>query len=40
MVKGKGEEDNDIWRHHFKNGKSQRINAKIIFDDYDESKLE
>jgi hypothetical protein len=39
-LEGKGEESGDIWIKYFKGGKSQRVNAKIVFDPYDESKLE
>ena len=37
---GSGEEDGDIWRAHFKNGKRQICHAIITFEQYDESKLE
>lgn len=40
LLEGWGEETGDAWRKYFKNGKVQRANAKITFDDYDESKLE
>ena len=36
---GEGEENGDIWRTYYKNGKKQYCPAKIIFDDYDERKL-
>lgn len=39
-LKGIGEEFPDIWIKYFKNGKMQKCIAKIMFDDYDESKLE
>jgi hypothetical protein len=39
QLDGVGEEKSDIWRTFFKDGKSQRTNAKITFDDFDESKL-
>jgi hypothetical protein len=39
QLDGEGEEAGDIWRSFFKNGKSHTSRAKIIFDDFDESKL-
>lgn len=39
-LRGEGEESGDIWEAYFKNGKMQMCPAKIVFDDYDESKLE
>lgn len=36
---GNGEEEDDIWVHYFKNGKSTGADAEIIYPDYDESKL-
>ena len=36
---GKGEENGDIWKKYFKNGKVQVCKAKITFDAYDEDKL-
>ncbi len=36
---GEGEESGDIWIKYFKNGKMQRCDAKIIFDEYNESLL-
>jgi hypothetical protein len=38
-LKGEGEDPGDIWFKYFKNGKIQRCQAKITFDEYDESKL-
>lgn len=38
-LKGEGEENIDTWYKHFKNGKMQICRAKVIYDDYDESKL-
>lgn len=32
-------EDGERWRTYFKGGKSQTVEAKIIFDEFDESKL-
>lgn len=37
---GEGEEATDMWFKYFKNGKMQVCDAKITFEDYDESKLE
>lgn len=37
---GDGEESEDMWYKYFKGGKMQKCYAKIVFDDYDESKLE
>ncbi len=39
-LSGEGEESGDIWSKYYKNGKVQSCKAKIIVDDYDESKLE
>jgi hypothetical protein len=36
---GEGEESGDIWYTYYKNGKTQYCPAKIVFDEYDESKL-
>ena len=36
---GKGEETEDMWYAYYKNGKSQYCQAKIVFDEYDETKL-
>lgn len=36
---GVGEESEDIWYTYYKNGKSQYCPAKIVFDEYDESRL-
>ena len=36
---GNGEEDGDIWRAYFANGKMQHCQAKITFDPYDENQL-
>lgn len=38
-IEGEGEESGDNWRHYFKNGKSQKVKAKITYEPYDESKL-
>lgn len=36
---GVGEESGDIWRAYFKDGKMQYEKAKIVIDEFDESKL-
>lgn len=40
QLDGIGEEDGDIWRKYFKNGKIQRVNAILVYDEYDANKLE
>lgn len=40
LLEGEGEDSPDFWREYWKNGKVQRIIAKIVYDEYDESKLE
>ena len=37
---GTGEEAGDMWIEYYLNGKMQRTVAKIVFDDYDQNKLE
>lgn len=39
-LKGWGEENEDIWIKYFKNGKMHKAEAKVILEDFDESKLE
>lgn len=39
VLKGKGENSDDIWKEYFLNGKSQLCPARIIYDDFDEAKL-
>lgn len=36
---GEGEESGDIWNKYYKNGKSQYCPARIVYDEYDETKL-
>lgn len=38
-LKGEGEESGNLWIKYFKNGKMQVAEAKIIFEEYNESKL-
>jgi hypothetical protein len=39
ILEGEGEESGDIWKAYFLDGKMQKCKAKIIFDEFDESKL-
>jgi len=39
-LSGEGEESGDLWQEYYLNGKMQRIVGRIVFDEYDESKLE
>lgn len=39
-LSGAGEEAGDLWRKYFKDGKIQRCHAQIMFEEYDESKLQ
>lgn len=39
QLDGKGEESGDIWRTFFKNGKSHDAKVKIVYEDFDETKL-
>ena len=40
LLEGNGENSDDIWKLYVKNGKSQLCTAKIVFDKFDESKLQ
>jgi len=39
QIDGDGEDDGDIWRHYFKNGKSLLQKPKIVFEEFKESEL-
>lgn len=39
-MEGEGEESDDQWRRYYLAGKCQYVRAKIVFDDYDPTKLE
>lgn len=39
LLTGEGEDNDDIWKKYFKNGKMQSCYAKITFDEYNESEL-
>lgn len=36
---GEGEENDDVWDHYFKNGKSQYCKVKFIIPPFDENEL-
>ena len=38
-LSGDGEENGDIWAEYYSNGKMQRVKARIVIDDFDETKL-
>lgn len=38
-LEGDGEEQGDMWKAYYKNGKVQRCDAIITFEDFDEAKL-
>ncbi len=38
-VCGVGEDEGDLWKSYYKNGKLFTSNGKIVFEDFDESKL-
>jgi ABC-type Fe3+-hydroxamate transport system substrate-binding protein len=40
ILSGEGEDLKDIWKEYYKNGLMQRTYAEIIFEDFDETKLE
>ena len=37
---GEGEESGDLWYCYYKNGKSQYCPAQIVYEEYDEAKLQ
>ena len=39
-ITGYGEESEDIWKAYFKNGKMFKTKAKLVFEEFNESKLE
>lgn len=39
ILSGEGEESGDIWKKYFKNGMSQICKARVIFDEFNESKM-
>lgn len=40
ILEGKGEESGDIWKKYYLNGKCQKSEAVITFEEFDESKLQ
>ncbi len=38
-LEGDGEENGDVWKAYYKNGKAQMCPAQITFEPFDESKL-
>lgn len=40
LINGTGEESPDIWKAYFKDGKMFKTQAQLIFEEYDESKLQ
>lgn len=40
IVSGAGEDREDNWKHYFKNGKQQCCPGRIVYEDFDEEKME
>lgn len=40
ILEGEGDQSGDIWKKYFLNGKMQKADAKITFDEFDENKLQ
>ena len=40
ILEGEGEDNDDMWKAYYKNGKVHRVDAEITFPKFDESKLE
>ena len=38
-LSGEGEESGDIWRAYYKNGLCHRVQARIVFDEFNEEHL-
>lgn len=39
ILDGIGEEGLDLWRKYFYNGKIQRANTRVVYDEFDQNKL-
>jgi len=39
-LSGEGEQSGDVWHEYYRNGKMQRCKARLVFDDFDDSKLQ
>jgi hypothetical protein len=39
LLEGEGEESGDIWKEYYKNGKIQRCQARLVFEEFNENKL-
>lgn len=40
IIDGEGEESGDIWKAYFLNGKHQYTKAELVFEEFDEKKLQ